>query len=361
MARVISLLGKGGVGKSTLTLAMAQAEARRGKRVLVLSLETVSTIGLLLDTRLGGEPTEVEPNLWAVHFSTTALMERNWNRLRTAEEEYSRIPLFREVYGQELGALPGFDQFLAMSALRDYDLSGKYDYLFFDGVAGQEQLRMFAVPDQLSWYTRRLGEAFQKSAIGQVLSPFLEPIARAILTVNISTENVRATTGRFTDILDEGKSVMQNPNRLLLFVVSTADPLALTVARQLWGASQLLGLGVGGALVRGEADGKEAFAPLPVRAVPEASLTDLTGCVEGLAGLDPVGFPRPFVVDEQARTVRIFLPGFGKKQVELNQYGPELTLRAADHRRNFILPTSFRGLRASGAKFQDNYLTVTFG
>lgn len=53
MARVISLLGKGGVGKSTLTLAMAQAEARRGKRVLVLSLETVSTIGLLLDTRLG--------------------------------------------------------------------------------------------------------------------------------------------------------------------------------------------------------------------------------------------------------------------------------------------------------------------
>lgn len=75
---------------------------------------------------------------------------------------------------------------------------------------------MFAVPDQLSWYTRRLGEAFQKSAIGQVLSPFLEPIARAILTVNISTENVRATTGRFTDILDEGKSVMQNPNRLLL-------------------------------------------------------------------------------------------------------------------------------------------------
>lgn len=64
-------------------------------------------------------------------------MERNWNRLRTAEEEYSRIPLFREVYGQELGALPGFDQFLAMSALRDYDLSGKYDYLFLTASPGK--------------------------------------------------------------------------------------------------------------------------------------------------------------------------------------------------------------------------------
>ncbi|AGY59775.1 ArsA family ATPase [Gloeobacter kilaueensis] len=361
MARVLSLLGKGGVGRSTLTLAMARTEARRGRRVLVVSLEPVSAVGLLLDTRLSPEPIEVEPQLSVVHFSTTALIERNWNRLRSAEEEYSRIPLFREVYGQELGVLPGLDQLLVMSSLRDYDLSGQYDLIFFDGGAALDQLRMFAVPEQLSWYIRRFGEAFARSAIGQVLSPFIEPITRAILTVNFSTESVRATTGRFSDILNEGKAVMQNPERLLLYLVSTADPLAIATTRQLWGISQLLGFNVGGALVRGDADWKEAFAPLPVRAIPEAAIADLPAALEGLATVDGAAFPKPLQIDERARTVRIFLPGLTKKQVELNQYGPELTLRAADQRRNVDLPASFRGLRASGAKFQDHYLTVTFG
>ncbi len=360
MGRVISLLGKGGVGRSTLALAMARSEARRGKQVLIISLEPVSAIGLMLDVRLTFEPQEVEPNLWAVHFSTTTVMERNWNKLRSAEEEYSRIPLFREVYGEELGALPGLDQFLMMSALRDWDLSGKYDYLFFDGGAALDQLRMFAVPEQLSWYARRLGEAFQKSAIGQILSPFLEPLTRAILTVNISTDSVRSTTGKFSDVLNEGKAVMQNPERLLLFLVSTADPMAIAITRQLWGSSQLMGLNVGGAIVRAEADWKEHFGPLPIRSVPETDPEALVSHVEGLASVETVGFPKPLEVDERARTVRIFLPGFSKKQVELNQYGPELTIRAADQRRNYVLPSSFRNLRASGAKFQDGYLTVSF-
>jgi len=360
MARVISLLGKGGTGRSTLTLAMAQAEARRGKKVLVISLEPLSAIGHYLDVNLSAEPQEVATNLWAVHFSTTNRLEGYWSKLRVAEEEFARISLFREVYGQEMGILPGFDQFLLLFALRDWDLNGNYDYLFFDGGSGLEHLRMFAVPEQGSWYVRRFGEAFSKSPIGQILSPFLEPIARSILTVNFSGDNVKQTTGKLTDILGEGKAVMESPDRLLLYLVTTEDPLAVATARRLWGASQLMGLSVGGILVRGTADLGEQFSSLPIRRVPEGTAAELSEKVEDLAGASPI-LPRTFVTDEQARTVSIHLPGFTKKQVELSQYGPELTIRAADQRRNFVLPYGLSGLRATGAKFANDYLTITLG
>ncbi|MBC8121514.1 MAG: ArsA family ATPase [Gemmatimonadaceae bacterium] len=359
MARVISLLGKGGTGRSTLTLAMAQAEARQGKRVLLISLELASTIGSLLEQTLSAEPQEVEPGLSVAQFSTTGVMERNWKKLQSAEEEYLRIPLFREVYGQELGVIPGLDQLLVMAALRDWDKSDRYDLIFFDGGSALDLVRMFAVPEQLSWYVRRFGDAFQKSALGQLLSPFLEPLARSVLSVNFTGDSVRQTTGRITDVLDEGKSVMQNPERLLLYLVSTADPLAIAVARQAWGSAQLFGLTVGGALVRGKADW-DAFTPLPLRSIPEAPLSELPAYLKDLAVAAP-GLPRPFEANERSRTVRVFLPGFTKKQVELNQYGPELTIRAADQRRNFVLPAGFRGLRATGAKFQEGYLVITFG
>lgn len=360
MARVISLMGKGGSGRSTLTLAMARAEAQRGKRVLVVSLEALSTIGALLDVSLTAEPQQVEPNLSVVHFSTSTLMERNWSRLRNAEEEYSRIVLFREVYGQELGVLPGLDQFLIMSSLRDWDLGGNYDFLFFDGESSLAQLRMFAVPEQLSWYVRRFGEAFSKSPIGQILSPFLEPITRSLLTVDLSGDNVRQSTGKFSDVLNEGRGVMQSPDRLLLYLVATDDPLSIATARRLWGGAALMGLNVGGAIVRGSGAWESEFAPLPIRKVPEATLTELPACLDGLADAAPT-LPIPLVIDERARTMGIFLPGLTKKQVELSQYGPELTVRAVDQRRNFVLPASFRGLRATGAKFAEGYLTVTFG
>jgi len=359
MARVISLLGKGGTGRSTLTLAMARTEARRGKRVLIVNLEPTSTIGLLLDVPLGGDPQEVEPNLQALHFSTTALIERNWKKLRAAEEEYSRIVLFREVYEQELGVLPGLDQFLAMSALRDWDLSGKYDFIFFDGGSGLDQLRMFAVPEQLGWYVRRFGDALGRSPVGQILAPFFEPITRSLLNISVDTDSMRQTTGRFSDVLNEGRAVMQDPQRLLLYLVATDDPLSVAAARRLWGGSQLLGLTVGGAIVRGDADWQGNFDPLPVRKIAHAPLGDLPAQLEGLADANPT-VPAPLVIDEAVRTVRIFLPGLTKKQVELSQYGPELTVRAVDQRRNFTLPASFRTLRASGAKFADGYLNVTF-
>jgi anion-transporting ArsA/GET3 family ATPase len=59
--------GKGGVGKSTVSAALALGSARAGRRTLVCEVNTQERISALLGHRpVGPEVTQLEDNLWAV-------------------------------------------------------------------------------------------------------------------------------------------------------------------------------------------------------------------------------------------------------------------------------------------------------
>jgi arsenite-transporting ATPase len=363
MAFVLTFLGKGGTGRTTVAIAAAKQLAAQAKRVLFISQDTSPALPLLLGAAIGSQPQEIASNLEAVQFQTTVLLEQNWEELKKLEAQYLRSPFFRAVYGQELGVLPGMDQALALDAIRRYDGSGSYDAIVFDGTGDQTMLRMFGTPEIFSWYARRFRQVFADSDLGKTISPFVQPLAAAVLNVNWSGDLFsQPAANQMTSMLDQGKSAVSNPQRVAAYLVTTAAPEAIATAKFLWGSAQQIGLTIGGVLLNqaNQVSQVEAeFAPLSVHALPTRD-SDWQPLVRALPDFSQAAqAPQAIRIDLAEGKVYLFLPGFDRKQVKLTQHGPEITIEAGDQRRNILLPSELRGRQVTGAKFQDNYLIIS--
>ncbi|MBI5549408.1 MAG: AAA family ATPase [Deltaproteobacteria bacterium] len=87
--RLIVVIGKGGVGKSTVAAGLALAGARKGKRVLVAEVNARERVSVLLERRpVGHEIGQLEANIDAVNVEPRAAMR-----------EYALMILkFRSIY-----------------------------------------------------------------------------------------------------------------------------------------------------------------------------------------------------------------------------------------------------------------------
>lgn len=365
MALILTFLGKGGTGRTTLAIAMAKQLASQGKRVLFVGQDPSPALGVLLGSTVGIEPQEIAPNFQAVQLQTTQLLEKSWEELKKQEAQYLRTPFFKAVYGQELGVLPGMDIALGLNAIREYDASGKYDAILYDGEGGQTTLRMLGMPEILSWYIRRFRQVFVESDLWKALSPFVQPVSAAVLNVNWSGDPFsQPAANQVNNQLDQGKAAVADPSRVMAYLVTTEAMDARVAAKYLWGSAQQIGLTVGGVLLNqsGAVESVQAeFAPLEVRSIPTRSNEDWQGLMQAMPNPSDIHqAPQPITVNVAERKVYLFLPGFDKKQVKLTQYGPEVTIEAGDQRRNIFLPPELKGRQVTGAKFQDGYLIISF-
>jgi arsenite-transporting ATPase len=365
MSLILTFLGKGGSGSTTVAIAAAKKMASLGSRVLLIGQDPSAAWGILLGVSPSSSPTEIAANLTVVQLQTTQLLERGWEEVKELESKYLRSPTLKHVYGQELGILPGMDHALALNALREYDHSGKYDVIIYDGGGDVGTLRMLGIPEVLSWYIRRFRQVLTDSDVGKALSPFLQPITSAIFNVAWSPDDLsNQPTNQATDLLEEGKAALSDPRRVLAYLVTTEEPAAIATAKYLWGSAQQIGLTVGGVLVNQTSVSeslRSEFAPLTLSELPTVSGNDWQPLIDALPNFRPEAItPKPLVIDTVARQVRVFLPGFAKNQVKLTQYGPELTIEAGDQRRNIDVPPPLRGQAVKGAKFQDGYLIISF-
>ncbi|MGL4621218.1 MAG: ArsA family ATPase, partial [Chroococcidiopsis sp.] len=206
MPLILTFLGKGGTGRTTIAIAAAKRLASQGQRVLLATDDNQPGLGVLLDTSLAAEPQEVATNLQVVQLKTSTLLERNWDEVKKLEAQYLRTPIIKDVYGQELVVLPGMDKALVLNALREYDASGKYDAIVFDGSGDSSMLRLLGMPESLSWYARRFGKLLTDSDLGRTVSPFLQPLLASIFNVSWTGDNLSQPTSKVTNILEQGKA-----------------------------------------------------------------------------------------------------------------------------------------------------------
>ncbi|TFG91577.1 MAG: ArsA family ATPase [Myxococcales bacterium] len=80
--RVLLLTGKGGVGKTSLSLATAFQAAAHGHRVFVLSTDSAHSLGDALGRPVGPRPVEIAPGVTAQEVTALAELDRSWSEIQ---------------------------------------------------------------------------------------------------------------------------------------------------------------------------------------------------------------------------------------------------------------------------------------
>jgi arsenite-transporting ATPase len=157
---IIFVGGKGGVGKTTCATALAGALARAGERTLLVSTDPAHSTGDLLAARLGDEPLEVAPLLWAVEIDAEAVAERYIAQVR--EDLFAFVdPAVRPAIDRHL-ALARSGAGTLESALLDRlaDLialqPSVYDRIVIDTAPTGHMLRLLAMPEVLERWIQGL-------------------------------------------------------------------------------------------------------------------------------------------------------------------------------------------------------------
>ena len=149
--RVHVVCGVGGVGKTTLSAAMALGFARAGQRTVVITVDPARRLAEALGVVLGGEPTPVplgEGRLDALMLDVAGTFDRTVVAL-SADPEQARALLANRYYRAVVDRLAGGPEYIALVQLDRLVRDGRWDVVVVDPPPAEDALDLFRAPDRL--------------------------------------------------------------------------------------------------------------------------------------------------------------------------------------------------------------------
>jgi anion-transporting ArsA/GET3 family ATPase len=201
--RVCICAGPGGVGKTTTSAAIALGLARRGQKVVVLTIDPAQRLaGALGLSELDGEPHLVDPSmlsehgielrkggeLWAMTLDVKGTFDALIHRLAPDEQTREEV-LSNRIYQELSSAVAGSQEFTAIARLYELDREGEFDVIVLDTPPSRNALDFLDAPG-------RLGQFFE----GRALRVFLVPGGFAARFLGRGTGLVLAMFTRVTGI-----------------------------------------------------------------------------------------------------------------------------------------------------------------
>ncbi len=384
--RIMLYTGKGGVGKTTLSAATAVRCAQLGYRTIVFSTDLAHSLGDSLDMKLGPEPTQVAPNLWAQESDIYFNLTRYWD---TVQRWINALFAWRgvdELVAEELAILPGMDELANLLWIETHRKSGDYDVIIVDCAPTGETLRLLSFPEIARWWVEKVLPVHRRMAT------VLRPVMRTLIGMPLPDDKVydavqelfaqlEGMHGSLIDpdttsvrlVLNPEKMVIKEAQRTYTYLSLFGYPCDMVVCNRLlpaavkdayfseWKESQ----------GRYHQQIEESFAPLPIVDVPLFgkeivgldALRDLATAVYGDQDPAEIRYRDRVQSTEQVDgeyLLKLRLPFTEKGDVHLLASGDELVVHVGQQKRNVILPRALVGLSTSGASFEGDTLTIRF-
>ncbi len=370
--RIILVTGLGGAGRTTVAAATALAEARAGRRVLLVS-EDVGGVGGVEGLPEAGNPRVLRPE-------PAADFRREFLALQARSGVALDLLGTAPFEDAELTELPGSRPFALLRALREA-ADGDHELAVVDLPPLPEALAALALPEQLRRYLRRLLPPERQAA--RALRPMLAQLAG----VPMPAQWLYETTARWEAELAVVQAVVEDPATTVRLVLEPgpAATRALRTARlglalhrlrlDAVVANRLLPAGSEDPWLAGlTAEQHRHLAELRTAGGTLHELPHLGRAPRGaddLALLAPAGTgaaPAPvpaWTVEDRREEDGVLvwhlpLPGAVKEELALVRRGDELLLTVGPFRRHLPLPGALRRCAVTGAGLVDGDLRVRF-
>lgn len=384
--RVMLYTGKGGVGKTTISAATAVRCAELGHRTVVLSTDLAHSLGDSFDTRLGPEPQQLAPNLWAQESDIYYNLDRYWD---TVQKWINALFAWRgvdELVAEELAVLPGMDELANLLWIDTHQRSGEFDVIIVDCAPTGETLRLLSFPEIAQWWVEKLLPVHRRMA------SILRPLLRTWIGMPLPEDRVYVSVQELFVQLDDMHAALVDPDTTTVRLVLNPEKMVIKEAQRtftylnLFGyptdlvvCNRVLPATVKDAYFANWRDSqavyleqvRENFAPLPIVEVPlfgneVVGLERLSELAEAVYGdMEPtkIFYRGRTQITEQAdgeMLLKLRLPFTSKDDVHLLVSGDELVVHVGPHKRNVVLPRALVGLPTLGARFEENTLTIRF-
>lgn len=388
--RLILYLGKGGVGKTTLSAATAARAARLGKRTLVVSTDLAHSLADALDCPLTAEPKLISENLWAQEINVLEEMRSGWSKVQDYITSTLKKQGANEVAAEEMALLPGMDEIVALLNIHRQAQAGNFDVVVVDAAPTGETVRLLSMPETFLWYANRASgwRNMAFTAARPLLRQFLpgvnifEQLEKLNAQVAVLRETLTdSSVSSYRLVVNPEKMVVKEALRAETYLTLYGYPIdAVLCNRVLPGVRSDDGAATPQdetlrAMVEQQRGYYEqihqTFSPLPVWDAPFRSREVIgVDALEQLARevwgeTDPTqvfyqGQPQELVKRGDLYILRLPLPHIEMGKVEMLKKGDELIVEVGNFKRNIALPTVLAPLEATVARMVNGSLEVTF-
>jgi arsenite-transporting ATPase len=388
--RVIVHTGKGGVGKTSISAATALKCADMGLKTIVISTDTAHSLADSLEKKIGPEPVEIYPNLWAQEVDARYSMEKYWGKFQEYMVAVFSKQGIDDIVAEEVTILPGLEEGAHLLWINRYFEENFFDVLIVDAAPTAETLRLLSLPDVTRWWVMKVLSLTR--GISRVMRPINRVMGRALPVV--PDDEAWNQVKVLFDTLDKVRDLMTNPEITSIRLVVNPEKMVIKETQRTYTYLNLYGYATDAIMCNriipddvtdpyftmwktnqkeNIAFIEEAFGGLTMLKAPlfggEVSGLEKLRILGGILYGDKnptdkmfTGKTHSIEKDEKDGnySLRVPLPFVDKDDMDLYRSRDELTLRVGPYRRNIVLPYALWDLEIADAKFEESTLCIRF-
>jgi len=390
--RIIFFAGKGGVGKTSVAAATGIKVAEMGHRTVILSLDIAHSLSDIFDLGKNlldqnkGKPIKITKKLCIQELDIQEELKTYWGDIHNYLSSLFKTTGLDEVLAEELAVLPGMEEVSLLLYINKYVREEEYDVIILDCAPTGESLRFISIPTTLEWYMRKIFKLERK------VVKYLRPVAKRITDVPLPGDDYFQAIEDLFERLQGVDQILMDPQVTTVRLVTNPEKIVLKETQRALMYFCLYKMNIDAIIMnrilpqdltdsyfadwlegqrRRLDEAKDYFDPIPIFPVNQFKgeiigfdrLKILADQVYGKRNpLERFYQEEPYELIKENGTYRLKLklPFIMKKDVELNKFIDELTVRIGGFKRHILLPRQVASLEPVKAKLKDQYLHIYF-